>query len=59
LEWANLSGADLHGATLYKTDLSRADLFLVNLRGAIGTAEQLAQAKSLEGVTMPDGTKHD
>jgi uncharacterized protein YjbI with pentapeptide repeats len=29
------------------------------LNGARVTDEQLAQAESLEGVTMPDGTKHD
>ena len=40
---ANLSGADLSGA---------------NLSGAKFTDEQLAEVRSLEGATMPDGTKH-
>jgi hypothetical protein len=51
---ANLSG-DLIGANLMDTDLSDADL-----RGAVGiTNEELEQqAFSLEGATMPDGSKH-
>ena len=44
----NSSGADLSGA-----DLSGA-----NLKGATVTQEQLAQAKSLKGTIMPDGTIH-
>jgi uncharacterized protein YjbI with pentapeptide repeats len=47
-------GADLSGA-----DLSDADLSGANLRDARGvTDEQLDQAASLEGATMPDGSKH-
>ena len=30
-----------------------------NLNGAAVTAKQLAEAKSLRGATMPDGTKHE
>jgi len=50
LRGANLSDALLGGATLYKADLSGA-----NLSGAVVTKEQLREAKSLEGATMPDG----
>jgi len=50
---ANLSNADLTGA-----DLSSADLTDANLSNAIVTQKQLAQAKSLAGAIMPDGTKH-
>lgn len=39
--------------------LQRADLTKANLRGVSVTNEQLANAQSLEGTTMPDGTKHD
>jgi uncharacterized protein YjbI with pentapeptide repeats len=47
LSYANLSGADLRGANLSFTDLS----------GAKGwTNEQLAQAASLVGARLPDGT---
>lgn len=49
LEDANLIGAILWDAVLHGS----------YLRGAIITDEQLAQAKSLEGATMPDGTIHD
>jgi len=50
LSWANLSRADLEGAFLNETDLS-------NVEGT--TKEQLEQqAGSLEGATMPDGSKH-
>jgi uncharacterized protein YjbI with pentapeptide repeats len=51
---ANLVG-DLIGANLIDADLSDADL-----RGAVGiTKEELErQAFSLEGATMPDGSKH-
>jgi len=53
LHAADLRGADLTGATLYKADLSKA-----NLTGARVTAEQLAQAASLKGAILPDGTRH-
>jgi uncharacterized protein YjbI with pentapeptide repeats len=49
LSLADLSGADLSGAVLSKADLT----------GATVTDEQLAQAASLEGTTMPDGTVHE
>jgi uncharacterized protein YjbI with pentapeptide repeats len=49
------SGADLSGANLRYADLSGA-----NLEGAEGvTDDQLAEAKFLEGATMPDGQKYE
>jgi uncharacterized protein YjbI with pentapeptide repeats len=53
LSWAVLSRAFLTGAVLRGAVLTGADL-----TGADLTDTQLAQAKSLEGVTLPDGTKH-
>jgi uncharacterized protein YjbI with pentapeptide repeats len=51
LTYAELRGADLTGAELYGADLRGA-----NLSGAKGwIEEQLEQAESLEGATMPDG----
>ncbi len=47
-EIANLGGSDLSGADLSGADLSGAEV----------TPEQLEQAKSLEGATMPDGSIH-
>jgi hypothetical protein len=55
----NLRAADLSGANLRDAILSEADLSSANLRDARGvTDEQLDQAASLEGATMPDGSKH-
>ena len=55
---ANLSFASLGGANLTRTNLSHANLGGANLRGAKGwTNEQLAQAESLVGATLPDGTE--
>jgi len=46
---AFLGGVDLHGVDLHEADLT----------GTLGTTdEQLKQAKSLAGATLPDGTKH-
>jgi uncharacterized protein YjbI with pentapeptide repeats len=39
--------------------LAGADLDKANLEGAKVTDEQLAQARSLEAATMPDGTVHE
>jgi hypothetical protein len=50
----NLWGADLSGA-----DLKDALLLDVNLTNAIISDSQLAQAISLKGATMPDGTIYD
>jgi uncharacterized protein YjbI with pentapeptide repeats len=59
LREAKLKRADLRGADLRGADLEWADLSEANLEGAGVTEEQLAQAKSLKGAIMPDGTKHD
>jgi uncharacterized protein YjbI with pentapeptide repeats len=55
LSGANLIEANLSGALLVKANLNEA-----NLSGAAGiTNEELEQqASSLEGATMPDGSKH-
>lgn len=55
---ANLNGADLTVANLSGANLSRTDLTAATLRGAKVTLEQLNQAKSLKGATMPDGSIH-
>jgi hypothetical protein len=55
LQEADLQGADLFGASLYFL----ANLQGANLQGARVANEQLAEAISLEGATMPDGIKHD
>jgi hypothetical protein len=43
----------LEGASLSGADLSKA-----NLKGTNTTVQQLAEAKSLKGATMPDGSIH-
>jgi uncharacterized protein YjbI with pentapeptide repeats len=65
LQLADLNGADLRfanlrDASLRDADLQDADLSSANLNGAFGvTKERLKQeAESLEGATMPDGSKH-
>jgi len=65
LSWANLRGANLRGAdlgaaVLYEADLSWADLRRAILSGADPSKasvyeEQMTQAKTFEGATMPDG----
>jgi hypothetical protein len=60
---ANLRGADLHAANLQeaflgKANLQGADLYEANLQGVKGvTCDQLRGAATLEGTTLPDGTK--
>jgi hypothetical protein len=59
LHWADLVSANLSGAYVGSTDLSLADLRGADLRDVKElTAGQLGQAYSLEGATMPDGSKH-
>ncbi|HZG63386.1 MAG TPA: pentapeptide repeat-containing protein [Rubrobacteraceae bacterium] len=59
LHWADLIAADLSGAYLGMTDLSLANLIGADLRNVKDlTVGQLDQAYSLEGATMPDGSKH-
>jgi uncharacterized protein YjbI with pentapeptide repeats len=54
---AFLSGTQLEGATLTNTDLTNAFLKDANLSNVRNwTNQQLAQAESLVGATMPDGT---
>ena len=56
---ADLTGADLSGAYVSMTDLTLADLTGADLRNVRDlTVGQLDQAYSLEGATMPDGSKH-
>jgi hypothetical protein len=59
LAGAHLEDADLEGANLEGADLSGAYLGGADLEGASVDDEQLAMCKSLEGATMPDGSKHD
>lgn len=70
LRWADLSYANLEGARLLKADLYQANLsgtnlqdaclMESNLQGANNLEEiQLAQAHSLLGATMPDGSRYD
>lgn len=56
---ANLSGAKLGGARMLGADLSEADLSQADLSGTQVNETELGKAKSLEGATMPDGTKHE
>lgn len=68
LEKANLSGCDLseatlamaklNGANLSGASITAADLSYADLKGVRGiTPSQLAQAKTLEGAILPDGTE--
>jgi Pentapeptide repeats (8 copies) len=56
---ADLHGADLHGADLIGADLTDTDLTNADLTDAKVTKEQLEQAKSLQGATMPNGQKYE
>ena len=51
---ANLRGAKLEGVRLAGADLSQADLSGTQL-----TKTDLEKAKSIEGATLPDGSKHE
>jgi hypothetical protein len=46
------------GANLFEANLKETDLSGTNLSGATVTFEQLYEAKSLQGATMPDGSIH-
>jgi hypothetical protein len=67
LSGADMSGADLSdaegrfesGARMKRTSLDGADLSGVDLTNARITEEQLREAESLEGATMPDGRKYE
>jgi uncharacterized protein YjbI with pentapeptide repeats len=57
LIYANVIATDLSGANMSGALLNGAELDFTTLRDAKGwTNEQLAQAESLVGATMPDGT---
>jgi uncharacterized protein YjbI with pentapeptide repeats len=56
---ANLRGANLGGAKLAGADLSEADLSQADLSGTQLTKTDLEKVKSLDGATLPDGTKHE
>lgn len=59
LSEAALFGASLVGANLIGANLDDAYLSGANLVGAILTEEQLAQTRSLEGATLPEGKTYD
>jgi uncharacterized protein YjbI with pentapeptide repeats len=59
LERAILKYADLQGADLRASNLSNVDLSYANLSDARVTQEQLGQASSLEGTTMPNGQRYE
>jgi hypothetical protein len=54
---ADLSGTNLIKANLVGANLSGADLSRADLTSALVTSEQLDQAGSLKGATLPDGYK--
>jgi hypothetical protein len=57
---ADLRKADLSRAVLSRAKLHRSDLREADLSGAKGwTEEQLAEAKFLNGATMPNGQKYE
>jgi uncharacterized protein YjbI with pentapeptide repeats len=58
LSHASLNKTDLSYAGLVEANLIEADLREANLKGASVTPEQLNQARSLKGATMPDGSIH-
>jgi uncharacterized protein YjbI with pentapeptide repeats len=57
LREANLQGANLREANLQGANLREANLQWANLQGAAVTDEQLAATRSLQGATMPNGSK--
>ena len=59
LDFANMLHANLQNANLEEVNFHYVILQDVNMKGANVTEEQLAQAKSLKGATMPDGTIHE
>jgi hypothetical protein len=59
LQGANLRGANLQDANLQGANLRRARLQGANLQDAKVTDEQLADAWSLQGATLPDGHTYE
>ncbi len=58
LRKANLFNAELAGAILFNAELEGANFEGAHLNKAWVTKEQLKEAKSLKGATMPDGSIH-
>jgi hypothetical protein len=58
LSKTNFREAEFKGANLSDANLIGADFSYANLTKAKVTPEQLVQAKSLKGTTMPDGSIH-
>jgi hypothetical protein len=56
---ADLRGANLDQAKLTGVSLEGANLSRANLTGVIVSDAQLAQAGSLKGATLPDGSVHE
>jgi hypothetical protein len=56
---ADLRGAVLEGTILYGADLRGANLGAADLEGARVDDDQLADARTLQGATMPDGQKYE
>lgn len=59
LQKALLYGANLQGANLENANIQGADLWGANLTGTNVTSDQLASASSIDGATMPDGSKYE
>ena len=58
LDGANLADADLRGAFLLNATLHNCDLSGCNLQGALVLDTQLAQARTLDNVILPDGSRY-
>jgi uncharacterized protein YjbI with pentapeptide repeats len=59
LNWADLNGVNLRGANLRGANLHGAYLTRADLDQAKASEEQLEEASSLEGATMPNGQKYE
>lgn len=58
LSCTDLEGDNLRGVDLFAADLKGAHLEGAGLRGAIMGYDQLAEASSLKGAIMPNGSTH-
>jgi len=58
LSGANLRGSDLRQADLTDTNLEGVDLRGANLYEAMVSRSQLDQAKSIDHMILPDGTRY-
>jgi uncharacterized protein YjbI with pentapeptide repeats len=59
LAGADLQGTNLHGANLREANLAGANLHAANLQYATVNDEQLAQARSLAGAILPNGSRQE